>query len=205
MQVQVPHNCTLYIVLTKTYSATFHSQKSNVITYPRIVVMCFSCWPAWTLDLISLFPTLGHRLWLNRRPAWRHHRQSEAAVQRQSDQAAVLHAALLLFRLLCPVLVHQTKVIGGSSWTWPFQLHPLPPKSVPPWCISLLDQHDNNGGDEERKVLCLSFTGALVSVSTSLMTPKFSHERTLMLSDGEKCKRSEVIMITWSRYHVYLK
>lgn len=68
----------------------------------------------WCLDLNLFNPsTLGHGLWLDRRPARCDHRPSEAAVQRQSDQTAVLHASLLSFRLLCPVLVHQAEVIGG--------------------------------------------------------------------------------------------
>lgn len=60
-------------------------------------------------------PAAGLGLWLHRRPAGRHHRPRQAALARQPDQTAVLHAALLLLRLLHPLLVHQAEVIGGPG------------------------------------------------------------------------------------------
>lgn len=60
-------------------------------------------------------PAAGLGLWLHRRPAGRHHRPRQAALARQPDQTTVLHAALLLLRLLRPLLVHQAEVIGGPG------------------------------------------------------------------------------------------
>lgn len=69
--------------------------------------------PAWLhFNLfLSVLLSPGHRFRLHRGPSGRHHRQGQAALQRQPDQTAVLHAPLLLFRLLRPVLVHQVEVI----------------------------------------------------------------------------------------------
>lgn len=71
------------------------------------------CLPGW-LDFnlfLSLLLSSGHRFRLHGGLSGRHHRQGQAALQRQPDQAAVLHAPLLLLRLLRPLLVHEVEVI----------------------------------------------------------------------------------------------
>lgn len=85
----------------------------------------------------------GHRLWLDRRPARGHYRQSQAAVQRQSDQTAMLHAALLPFRLLCPVLVPEAEVMERPSWTGFFTATASPPSSLQCWRMSKRGQQDD--------------------------------------------------------------
>lgn len=74
------------------------------------MIVCLAGWLDFNLFL-SLLLSSGHRFRLYRGLSGRHHRQGQAALQRQPDQTAVLHAPLLLVRLLRPLLVHQVEVI----------------------------------------------------------------------------------------------